>query len=339
MYRALKTVFTLKIFPIFFLLAATAGLSAQERVVRMVPSGRNAERVISEESLQADVDFLAGSLLNGRKTGSRGSAEVAFWLARRFEKDGLIPIGGHWSRSFENGCSAGHNILGILPGQRSGTEERYMIVAAHFDNLGLIDGVLYPGADSNASGVAALVSIADMFKKMKDLGRSYRRNILFVALDAKEPDSKGAAQLWQSIRSGTLPDPLNGVPITPDKIQAMVNLDILGSTLAPLRADRKDYLMMLSGGHFVGEMLAANEGPGLSLDVSFNYYGSENFTRLFYRRIGDHRIFLENGIPCALMTSGITMKTNKTEDTADSLDYGIFRKRVILIFHWLEKML
>ena len=33
------------------------------------------------------------------------------------------------------------------------------------------------------------------------------------------------------------------------------------------------------------------------------------------------------------------MKTNKTEDTADSLDYEVFKKRIILIFRWLEKML
>lgn len=339
MDRALKTLFFNNIFPVLLLSAVTTVSLAQERVVRMIPSGRNAERVVSEEGLRADVEFLAGPELNGRKTGSRGANEAAFWIARRFEADGLLPIGGQWGRSFRNGSKVGHNIIGLLPGQRNSGTERYTIVAAHLDNLGLIDGVLYPGADSNASGVVAMLTVADMFKKMKDLGRSYRRNILFVALDAKEPESRGAGQLWQAIQTGSLRDPLNGQAITPDKIHSMVNLDILGSTLSPLHPGRKDYLMMLSGGHFVGEMLDANAGKGLSLDLAFNYYGSENFTRLFYRRIGDHRIFLENGIPSVLMTSGITLKTNKTEDTAESLDYGVFRKRIILIFHWLGKML
>ena len=320
------------------LTAGTESLTAQQ-VVRMVPSGRNAERIVTEEGLFADVDFLSGTLVNGRKTGTRGANEAAFWIARRFAKNGLIPVGVSGSLSFRTGMTVGHNLIGLLPGQRKTAREYYTIVAAHYDNLGLINGTLYPGADSNASGVVAMLTLADMFKRMKDLGRSYGRNILFVALDAKELDSAGAAQLWDAIRSGRLHDPLDGTPITPDKIHSMVNLDILGSSLSPLRPDRKDYLLMLSAGHFTGDMLDANEGMNESLDVGFTYYGSENFTRLFHSRIGDQRIFLENGIPSALLTSGITMKTNKTEDTADSLDYEVFKKRIILIFRWLEKML
>jgi Zn-dependent M28 family amino/carboxypeptidase len=34
-----------------------------------------------------------------------------------------------------------------------------VIVSAHFDHLGRVDGKGYPGADDNASGVAALLEI------------------------------------------------------------------------------------------------------------------------------------------------------------------------------------
>ena len=35
-----------------------------------------------------------------------------------------------------------------------------MIVSAHYDHLGVRGGVLYPGADDNASGVAMMLEVA-----------------------------------------------------------------------------------------------------------------------------------------------------------------------------------
>lgn len=58
---------------------------------------------------------------------------------------------------------------------------------------------------------------------------------------------------------------------------------------------------------------------------------------MFHRRFGDQKVFTQNGLTCAVFTSGITMLTNKTSDTAGTLDYEILRKRIFLIFHWLEK--
>ena len=48
---------------------------------------------------------------------------------------------------------------------------------------------------------------------------------------------------------------------------------------------------------------------------------------------------VENNIPAVFFTSGITMKTNKTTDDAQSLDYEIIRRRTVLIYHWLETLL
>ena len=76
----------------------------------------------------------------------------------------------------------------------------------------------------------------------------------------------------------------------------------------------------------------------INLDLCLSYYGSETFTRVFYR-LSDQKVFVDNGIPAVLFTSGITMNTNKTRDTAASLDMNILKKRVTLIYHWLESML
>jgi hypothetical protein len=81
-----------------------------------------------------------------------------------------------------------------------------------------------------------------------------------------------------------------------------------------------------------------NRKSGIGLDLALDYYGSPNFTQLFYR-LSDQRIFIDNGIPAVLFTSGITMNTNKTRDTAQTIDTEILRKRIFLMYHWLEKML
>ena len=314
-------------------------MHAQKPGVKMVPSGRNAERIISAEKLRQQIEFLTDSTFGGRATGSKGATEAALWIARRFDGAGLVPLGKGWGHSFLAGEDVGHNIIGFLPGKRESSKEMYTIVTAHYDSHGKIGDKIYPGADSNASGVVAMVSIADMFKKMKDLGRSYGRNVIFVGLDAREKNSAGAQALWNEISGGRLKDPVSGETITPDKIHSTVVLDILGGTSAPLNKGRKDYLIMLSGGQYTFDFTRANEGPGLGLDISCSYYGSKGFTEMFHEKLGDQKVFVEKGLVCAVFTSGITMLTNKTGDTADTLNYEILKKRIFLIFHWLEKIL
>lgn len=398
-YRALKTHFY-KFFIFILLLADAAALSAQQNSVRMVPSGRNAEKYISSESLRREVEFLSAPSFGGRASGTRGATEAAFWISRHYASIGLMPFDGSWSRSFrlpaeggasgtgatrgmratsatgatdgmratdatdatdgtratsgtdgtdggsalkndDEGCrgAVGRNIIGFLPGKNTSGKDKYVIIAAHYDSHGVIDGNLYPGADSNASGVVAMLNLAVMFGKMKELGRDYGKNLIFVATDAKERNSAGAEALMAEIRSGSLRNPSSGEAITMDKIYATVVLDIIGSTLEPIHKGRNDFLIMLSGGQFTFDLTRANEGPGLGLDIATNYYGSQSFTEMFHRRFGDQKVFTQNGLTCAVFTSGITMLTNKTSDTAGTLDYEILRKRIYLIFHWLEKIL
>ena len=68
-------------------------------------------------------------------------------------------------------------------------------------------------------------------------------------------------------------------------------------------------------------------------------YGSKDFTKLFYRRISDQRVFLEHNIPAVMFTSGITLLNNKPTDNPASLDYEVLKDRVRLIFRYLDKVL
>ena len=82
-------------------------------------------------------------------------------------------------------------------------------------------------------------------------------------------------------------------------------------------------------------MKTCNRKYAIDMDLAFNYYDSPDFTRIFYR-LSDQRIFIDNHIPAVLFTSGITMNTNKTWDSPETIDLEIFKRRIFLIYHWIE---
>ena len=306
-------------------------------------SSSAARNLIWEKKLYQKVDFLCDTLCQGRATGTRGSVEVAFWIEREFRDAKLMKFAGTYTKRFHAGNGVlGSNVIGFLPGSVKSPKDKYIVVGAHYDHLGQLNRITYPGADSNASGTVALTSLAEMFSIIKTLGKSYNKSIIFVAFDARELSMAGSNAFWEMIRNGELEDPVTGKTITPKDISLMVNIDQIGSSLSPLNEGRDDYLIML-GKHSLRpaerELLSyCNRSTGLHMDIDYTYYGSKNFTEVFYR-LSDQRVFIDNKIPAVLFTSGITMNTNRTRDTADSLDYEVFKKRIYLIFEWLEKML
>ena len=299
----------------------------------------NADQVLSADSLKACVEYLCSPELGGRATGTDGGRAAADWLEGEFRVLGLKPLGGAWMHGFSTSDGLARNVMGLIPG--SYTPARYVVLMAHFDNLGTLGGRFYPGADANASGVAALLQLARMATHMNECRKVYPHGLIIAALDAKEKNQAGAEHLWRQLSAGTLTDPVTGKAITSSQIDLVVNLDQLGSTLAPITEGNKRYLLMLSE-EYTGRRSSlerVNQDPGFGFELGYTYYGSKDFTKLFYRSISDQRVFLEHGIPAVMFTSGITFRNNKPEDNAASLDYDILTARTRLIFFWLDKVL
>ncbi len=288
---------------------------------------------------------MTDSLRQGRERGTPGHSDMGFYIGRQLAANGCKGPGGSMKQQFmvTDSTDTGANIIGIMrcaPGNGSG---RYIIVGAHYDGLGVIQGVLYPGADANASGTAAMIAISDFFSGQLKAGYTYGSNIIFVAFDSYMDGREGAKAMWKAIRRGALTDPFTGRRIRPENISMMIDLDQIGSSLSPVHADRPDYLIAI-GEHSLATASAraaldrCNRHYGLNLDLCKSYYGSANFTDTFYK-LGDRKYFISGGVPVMYFTSGITPLTNKPGDTAESLDYEVFRKRVILICRFMEKVM
>lgn len=330
----------LKFFAIATLILFISGPLSANRPVRISP--RNAERVVGEESLLRDVEFLSDSICTGRRTGTPGATLAAMWLAMNFENAGLMKMGGSYFQGFptETGVT-GHNVIGFFPAEETFSKKQYIIIGAHYDNLGILQGTLYPGADSNASGVASMLALARMLNHMKSIGKRYHKNVIFIAFDGKFSNMRGAREMSEKLLSGALRNPVSGKMISKDEVDFMVNIDQIGSVLAPLTPGREDYLIMLSGdkSERKSTLSAVNSIYGLSLDLGFTYYGSADFTKLFYKRVSEQKYFISEGIESVMFTSGITLNNNKPYDNAGSIDYRVLRKRTLLIYYWLTRFL
>ena len=302
-----------------------------------------AKALAAVDSLSSGIRFLTDTICEGRATGTSGALEAAEWISREFEKAGLMKFGSSWKKSFHIRHNLkGQNVIGFLAGSKSIPCDRYIIVGAHYDHLGIIDGKFYPGADANASGTVAMTSLARMYGLMRKMGKILPSNIIFVGFDAREHDFKGSQSLWNMIDFETLVDPVTKQKITKDKIALMVNIDQIGSNLAPIRPEMPEYLLMLGTPSLHkskrDHLKRTNLETGICLDICLDYYGSENFTKVFYR-LSDQRVFVDNKIPAVMFTSGITMNNNKTWDNLSNLNLDVLQKRIWLIFHWIEKML
>ena len=297
----------LRIFLLFFCLSAAL-------LVR--PEMLRAQQILPQEDrtaeLRAEVEFLCDSLCAGRGFGTAGAQGATLYLLRQLRNAGLRTT----VQSFAAGGRVGHNVVAVTPGWF----RRYIVVGAYFDGLGVLDGRIYPGADANASGVAALLALARELPE----GCCGEVGLVFVGFDGHAADLSGASAFLKRYRSGYPP-------------VLMVNLDLLGSSLAPVSAARPDYLIALGGGPYRMALESAARGP--RLDLTYDYYGSEAFTDIFYRRVSDQRCFLEAGIPAVMFTSGITQHTNQVTDTPATLNYDLLSRRIDLIATWLRGQL
>jgi len=81
------------------------------------------------------------------------------------------------------------NVLGLLPGSDPDLAGELILIGAHYDHVGRApDGLYYPGANQNASGVAILLEMA---RVMQSAGYQPARSLLFVAWGAEEAERAG----------------------------------------------------------------------------------------------------------------------------------------------------
>jgi len=105
------------------------------------------------------------------------------------------------------------NVVALLEGSDPEARHEYVVVGSHLDHLGIRGGQVYPGADDNASGSTAVLSIA---KALSVNPLKPKRSILFIWFAAEEIGLIGSGHYTQN-------------PILPtDGMICMFNIDMVG---------------------------------------------------------------------------------------------------------------
>jgi hypothetical protein len=289
-------------------LAAACGGAAREA------DERELSAEIHVHELKAHVYRLASPQFLGRR--GPGGARASRHLAEAFARLGLSPA---FSNSYfqdipsllhEGTAKAsflGRNVGAMLPGCDPKLKDEWILLSAHYDHLGQRGGVLYPGADDNATGVAMLLEVAEYFALTKSRPR---RTLLFVAFDQEE------AGLLGSMHFATHP------PHPIRNLKAFLTADMLGRSMANVM---DEYVFVLGSEHAPRLRRLLDEVvPPAGLKVG----------RLGADLIGtrsDYGPFRDREVPFLFFSTGQHPDYHQPSDLPERVDYEKLRRNCLYI--------
>ncbi len=210
------------------------------------------------------------------------------------------------------------NILGYIEG--TDKKEELLVITAHYDHLGVIDGETYNGADDDGSGTVALLEMAEAFSKAKSDGHGPRRSILFMPFVGEEKGLLGSKYYVNK-------------PIFPlNNTIANLNIDMIGR-IDDKHIDNSNYVYLIGADKLSSDLhnissKCNKEYTGLELDYTYNDLNDPN--RFYYR--SDHYNFATNNIPVIFFFTGIHEDYHKATDTVDKINFDKIEKITKLVF-------
>jgi hypothetical protein len=204
------------------------------------------------------------------------------------------------------------NVVAYVEGSDPVLRDEFIIFSSHADHIGTSGGKVNPGADDDASGCAALLSIAEAFQSLEN---KPKRSILFLWVSGEEIGLFGSKSYVR--------DPV--VPL--EKTIVDLNMDMIGRVKGV--ADSTSETPMTGPGEvFVitgkqsRELLSIAEDVDGDINLNFDYSlsGRDHPLQLFAR--SDHYNFVLNDIPVLFFTTGLHSDYHSPEDVAERLDFN-----------------
>lgn len=230
----------------------------------------------STDRIAAVVRALSSSEMDGRKPGTDGHAKASAFVERGLREAGLrVTVAADGPR----------NVVATLPGTKPDYARQSVVVGAHYDHL----GTGHPGADDNASGVAALLELARAFAS----GPPPDRTILFVAFDSEEEGRLGSRRFVEDLKR-------DGI-----EVRGMINLDTVGR----LGAGK----ILVLGTGTASEWVHVFRGAGFVTGYPVEGVASDPGG-------SDQVSFQEAGIPAVQLFTGPHLDYHASGDTSDKVD-------------------
>lgn len=253
------------------------------------------------DRFQAAVDLLSSPFFAGREVGEQGLEYAEDWLAEQFQKLQLKPLYFGLKipidiKSQQGKIVTTHNIVGTWGKGCQKTPP--IVIGAHLDHLGMgspeslepTQSGLHPGADDNASGIAALLEIARMIQAQP---QSKKHCYIFAGFSGEEVGIAGSSQMVKLLKH---------LKIQP---KAMLNLDMVGrlenNTLLTFGTDSAKELKKIVNTECEAHRLTCKGGG--------DGYGPS-----------DHMAFYLEKVPVIHFFTGPHLDYHRTSDTAEKIN-------------------
>ena len=139
--------------------------------------------------------------------GEKVADKPIIWVGPDFPKDA-----SSIKADIDNGFLAGYEIFNVIAKIRGARHDSCYVFTAHYDHLGNLGRhVFYPGANDNASGTAALVTLAAYYAKHRPAFDMY-----FISFSGEDANLRGSNYYVEH-------------PVVPlDQIKYLFNIDMIG---------------------------------------------------------------------------------------------------------------
>lgn len=268
-------------------------------------------------SLKEHVATLSAAQMEGRKAGSEGEAMAADYMESRLKEFGLdiLPAGSTFQVAGADTLTS-RNVVAYLQGWDKALNNHYIVIGARMDNLGVdtytVNGEvvnrIYYGANGNASGMALLLELARKLFLSRGL---LRRSVLFVGFGASAQTFAGS---WYFLNRAFAADA--------DKIDAMVNLDILGMA-------ENGFYAFTSSNEDLNTVVKTLQGELLPIQAQLTLQAPYP---------GDQIVFYDKEIPSILFTTGRYPEHNTGRDTYGIVDFEGMERELEYIYSYVQEL-
>lgn len=268
-------------------------------------------------SLKEHVATLAAAQMEGRKAGSEGEAMAAEYMESRLKEFGLelLPAGSTFQVAGADTLTS-RNVVAYLQGWDKALNNHYIVIGARMDNLGTdtytlngdVVNRIYFGANGNASGMALLLELARKLSLSRGL---LRRSVLFVGFGASAQTFAGS---WYFLNRAFAADA--------DKIDAMVNLDILGLA-------ETGFYAFTSSNEDLNTIVKTLQGELLPIQAQLTNQAPYP---------GDQIVFYDKEIPSVLFTTGRYPEHNTGRDTYSIVDFEGMERELEYIYSYVQEL-
>jgi len=160
--------------------------------------------VISEKVMDAILKETGANTADLKRSLTTWKRPLSFPLAARIR---LAVAARHFPQA------VGYNVVGYIEGSDPKLRRECVVIGGHFDHTGAHMGLLFPGADDNASGSATCMQAG---KAVAALARKPRRSVVIALFGGEELGLQGST--WF----------VDHVPAPFDRVVGMLNFDMTG---------------------------------------------------------------------------------------------------------------